>query len=37
MIEVKHLKTLQALRELRLSRSRCGDVASDAIRPVSPV
>ncbi|MGQ7110764.1 hypothetical protein ACUOFC_17470 [Escherichia sp. TWPC-MK] len=26
-----------SVAELRLSRSRCGDVASDAIRPVSPV
>lgn len=26
-----------SVAELRLARSRCGDVASDAIRPVSPV
>ena len=35
MIEVKHLKTLQALRNCG-SRSRCGDVASDAIACLSP-
>ncbi|MGG1929244.1 LysR family transcriptional regulator [Enterobacter soli] len=29
MIEIKHLKTLQALRELRFSRSGCGHAAPD--------